>query len=166
VLGDPDNTVTISNNEGTVPLGALEYPRAEVCTVHYCMQWMLLNSANCMGSHISAHAINQLKTIAEEVCGEPHEKRKEVSKEARRNRKYEAVYYPNGFAVLDWESIAQHSRQIDSNVCTSYFLGYHTFLTMEPTLSLAGARTPLPLLRLFARPSIGTCDETYSELSC
>ena len=67
VLGDPDKSVTISNSEGTVPPGALAYPRAKVCTVNYAMDYIELHQLHGE-MHFCSRYRPLLKTIAEEVC--------------------------------------------------------------------------------------------------
>jgi hypothetical protein len=108
VLGDPDKSVTISSKEGTVPPGALAYPRAKVYTVNYAMDDIELHQL-----HGEMHLCSRYRP-AKNDC-----RRGVWTRRLRKGRKrkdrhggtetYEAVYYPDGFAVLDWESRAQHS---------------------------------------------------------
>ena len=51
VLGDPDKSVTISNSEGSVPPGALAYPRAKVYTVNYARRLRRRGNRSSWSAH-------------------------------------------------------------------------------------------------------------------
>jgi hypothetical protein len=108
VLGDPDRSVSISSSEGTVPPGALAYPRAKVCTVNYAMDDIELHQL-----HGEIHLCSRYQPAQNDCRRGVWSRAKKGRKRVRGDigtDKYEALFYPDGFAVLDWESKAQHSR--------------------------------------------------------
>jgi hypothetical protein len=108
VLGNPDKSVTLSNSEGSVPPGALAYPRAKVFTVNYAMDDIELHQL-----HGEMHLCSRYRPAKNDcrrgVWSRVKKGRKRRRKDDAGTQTYEAVYYPDGFAVLDWESRAQHS---------------------------------------------------------
>jgi hypothetical protein len=107
VLGDPDKSVAISNKEGSVPPGALAYPRAKVYTVNYAMDDIELHQL-----HGEMHLCSRYQPAKNDCRRGVWTRMRKGRKRKDRHvgtEKYEPVYYPNGFAVLDWESRAQHS---------------------------------------------------------
>jgi hypothetical protein len=106
VLGDPDNSISISNSQGTVPPGVLAYPLTKVYTANYAMDDIELHQL-----YGEIHLCSRYKPVNNDcrrgVWSRMKKGRKR--KNSSRTEKYGPVFYPNGFAVLDWESRAQHS---------------------------------------------------------
>jgi hypothetical protein len=108
VLGNPDSSVSLSNSEGTVPPGALAYPRAKVFTANYAMDDIELHQL-----HGEIHLCSRYQPSKNDCrrgawCRRKIGRKRGRGKQAADADKYQAVYYPSGFAVLDWESKAQH----------------------------------------------------------